>query len=62
MTSIEGLITLLIKNAFCFGANYTSNEKIRKKKKQNKKKNKAHQVNCYLNHKRTGPDWRSETC
>lgn len=38
MTSIEGLITLLIKNALCFGANYTSNEKIRKKTKKNKKK------------------------
>ena len=38
MTSIEGLIALLIKNALCFGANYTSNEKIRKKKKQNKTK------------------------
>ena len=62
MTSIEGLITLLIKNALFFGANHTSNEKIRKKKTKQKKKNKAHQVNCYLNHKRTGPDWRSETC
>ena len=40
MTSIEGLITLLIKNAFCFGANNTSNEKIRKKTKTKKKKKK----------------------
>ena len=62
MTSIEGLITLLIKNALFFGANYTSHQTRKFEKKKNKKKNKAHQVNCYLNHKRTGPDWRSETC
>ena len=41
MTSIEGLITLLIKNAFCFGANNTSNEKIRKKTKKKQKKKKT---------------------
>ena len=40
MTSIEGLITLLIKNALFFGANHTSNEKIRKKKTKQKKKKK----------------------
>ena len=39
MTSIEELITLLIKNALFFGANYTSHQ-VRKfeKKKNNKKK------------------------
>ena len=62
MTSIEGLISLLIKNALFFGANYTSHQMRKLEKNKNKKKNKAHQVNCYLNHKRTGPDWRSETC
>ena len=63
MTSIEELITLLIKNALFFGANYTSHQvrKFEKKKKQQQKK-KGHQINCYLNYKRTGPDWRSETC
>ena len=63
MTSIEGLITLLIKNALFFGANYTSHQvrKFEKKQKKQKKK-KGHQINCYLNYKRTGPDWRSETC
>ena len=44
MTSIEGLITLLIKNALFFGANYTSHQvrkfekKQKKQKKQKKKK------------------------
>ena len=61
MTSIEGLITLLIKNALFFGANYTSHQ-VRKFEKKKKKKKKEHQINCYLNYKRTGPDWRSETC
>ena len=62
MTSIEGLITLLIKNALFFGANYTSHQ-VRKfeEKKKKKRKKKGHQINCYLNYKRTGPDWRSET-
>ena len=38
MTSIEGLITLLIKNALFFGANYTSHQmrKFEKKKKKEK--------------------------
>ena len=61
MTSIEGLIALLIKNALFFGANHTSHQ-MRKFEKKKKKKKKGHQINCYLNHKRTGPDWRSETC
>ena len=40
MTSIEELITLLIKNALFFGANYTSHQvrKFEKKKKQQQKK------------------------
>ena len=40
MTSIEGLITLLIKNALFFGANYTSHQvrKFEKKKTTKKKK------------------------
>ena len=40
MTSIEGLITLLIKNALFFGANYTSHQvrKFEEKKKKKKKK------------------------
>ena len=40
MTSIEGLITLLIKNALFFGANYTSHQvrKFEKKQKKQKKK------------------------
>lgn len=62
MTSIEGLITLLIKNALFFGANYTSHQVRKFEKKKNNNKKKGHQVNCYLNYKRTGPDWRSETC
>ena len=39
MTSIEGLITLLIKNALFFGANHTSHQmrKFEKKKKKKKK-------------------------
>ena len=43
MTSIEGLITLLIKNALFFGANHTSHQmrKFEKKKKKKKKKKKG---------------------
>lgn len=62
MTSIEELITLLIKNALFFGANYTSHQVRKFEKKKTTKKKKGHQINCYLNYKRTGPDWRSETC